>query len=373
MLYTSGKKENTSSGEIYSKGSVVISEELLKYDITLRAAAENKAPDVKPDIPVSSGDGEAADKDEIENPPEETKPSQEQNLLEETKPLQDVNTPASELPAVKEEQQKPDVSIMEIIHPTYKNSNNGKIIGVSSNMEYSVDGGNTWITCTPDTISGLGEGSVKLRFFATPAKNSSPIAIIELKSVNKEYYIPTICMTKKMGLKQKFQLKFANVKGAAIECSSSNSSIVTVNKKGLIKSKKKQGKAKVVVSIIKGNHIVQYIAIIKVRKSVKKNYSLVKFKTTEKSPAIALYKNIPVGKKWKMRFDYTKNAKLTFYSSNKDAAYVDKKGNVTGIGAGKAIIYIKVENEQVTDWYYVVVRTTDSGMKTDTSYLKVIK
>lgn len=270
-------------------------------------------------------------------------------------------------------QPKPDTSKLVIIPPKYEDSKDGKIIGVTLDMEYSVDNGKTWTKCTSNTINNLGVGTVKLRFYGTDLKKSSPVANIEIESSTSEYYIPTIYMTKKMGLNQKFQLKLINTKGAAVKYSSSNTKVVTVNKKGILTSRKKTGKAKVVITIIKGKHIVQYVARVTVDKKVKKNYSLAKFKTNYKSPTIAFYKNVGKDKSWKIKLTHINNATLTFKSSDESVAIVDKKGKVTGVSAGKAIVTITVDNQGVTDKYYAVIRVTDENVPTDVSYLKVLK
>lgn len=273
----------------------------------------------------------------------------------------------------KTEQKKPDVNKLVVIPPKYENSFDGKIIGVTTAMEYSVDGGKSWTKCKGEQITGLGTGKVSIRFYATGTKSSSPIASIELDSATMEYYIPTISMSKMMGRNKKFQLKIKNTKGAAVKVSSSNPSIVKVNKKGLITSKKKTGKAKVVVAIIKGKHIVQYVANVKVVKKVKKNYSLSKFKTSYKAPTIALYKKLTKGKKWKIKMTHTKNTKISFQSSNKSVATVSKSGVVKGKRSGNTRIMITVANGNVVDKYYVVLRVFKKGERSDLSYLKEIK
>lgn len=273
----------------------------------------------------------------------------------------------------KTEQPKPDVSKLTVIPPKYENSFDGKVIGVTPAMEYSTDGGKTWTPCKGNQITGLGTGKLSLRFAATGSKNSSPIASIEIDSATMEYYLPTISMSKQMGRNKKFQLKIMNTKGAAVRVESSNPSIVKVNKKGIISSKNKLGKAKVVVTIIKGKHIVQYVANIKVVKKVKKNYSLSKFKTNYKAPTIALYKKLTKGKKWKIGMTHTKNATISYRSSNKSVATVSGSGVVKGKRSGNTRITITVSNGGVIDQYSVVLRVFKKGEASDYSYLKEIK
>lgn len=106
-------------------------------------------------------------------------------------------------------------------------------------------------------------------------------------------------------------------------------------------------------------------------KNVKKKYSLSKFKTKYKeAPSIALYKKLEKGKKWKVKMTYIKNVKITFRSSNKKVATVSKDGIVRGKRAGNT--RITVANGGVIDQYYVVLRVTQKGVRTDMSYLKEI-
>lgn len=273
----------------------------------------------------------------------------------------------------KDEQETPDVSKLTVIPPKYENSNDGKVIGVTTQMEYSIDGGRTWLPCNGDRITGLGTGTLSIRFYETDSKTSSPVATIEIESSTMEYYIPTIRMSKRMGQKKKFQIKIKNTKGAAVKVSSSDPSIAKVNKKGIITTKKKEGKAKIVLVIMKGKHIIQYVATVTVKKRIKKNYSLKKFKTKYKDPTIALYKRLKKGNKWKVSMTHTKNAVISYRSTNQKVATVSKDGVVTGKRSGNTRICITVMNNGVIDKYFVVVRVYAKGEKSDRSFLKVIK
>lgn len=270
------------------------------------------------------------------------------------------------------EQPKPDTSTITIIPPKYENSYDGKVIGVTTDMEYSTDGGKTWIPCMSDTITGLGTGRLCIRLAAWGNKKSGVVASIDINSSTLEYYIPTIDMSKKMGFRQKFQLKIVNTKGADVKVVSTDKSVVTVNRKGIITSKKKEGKAKVVITIIKDKHIVQYVANVTVSGKVKKNYSLKKFSTNYKAPCVALYKKINAGKSWRINMTHDKNAEITYSTSNSKVATVTGAGVVKGIKSGNARITVQVNNNGTIDKYYIVVRVAKPGEKSDMSYLTVL-
>lgn len=271
-------------------------------------------------------------------------------------------------------QEAPKEEDLSIVPPTYENTKDGKIIGVTRDMEYSLDGGTTWIACNANKILNLGVGTVMLRLKGDETKQVGAIASITLDSATSEYYIPTISMSKKIGCGKKFQIMLLNTSDAIVKTESTDTKIATVNSKGLVKAKKKVGKTKIVVTILKGSHIVQYVMNLTVAKDVKKNYSLSRFNTSCKSPSIALYKLVYRGAKWKIKMTHTKGSKITYHSSNKKVAKVDNKGNVIGISNGVATIRVSVENSKVSDHYYVYVRVAGKGEKVKIpSYLKIIK
>ena len=196
----------------------------------------------------------------------------------------------------------------------------------------------------------------------TVSKNS-----IELK-------IPTIVMKKIMAPKMKFRIKLLNQKGAKVRCSSSNKKIATIDKKGLVKTKKKLGKAKLVINVTKGKKKIQYIVKLVVRTTIKKNYSLYKYKTSYKYPSVSLYKLLPKGKTYKIQLLHlNKTAKVTYKSNKPSVAKVNKKGKVTPIKNGRADVTVTIVQNGITYKYFVVVRVTQKGVESNTSYLKVIK
>ena len=189
-----------------------------------------------------------------------------------------------------------------------------------------------------------------------------------------ELKIPTIVMKKIMAPKMKFRIKLLNQKGAKIRCSSSNKKIATIDKSGLVKTKKKLGKAKLVINVTKGKKKIQYIVNLVVRTTIKKNYSLYKYKTSYKYPSVSLYKLLPKGKTYKIQLLHlNKTAKVTYKSGNPSVAKVNKKGKVTPVKNGRADITVTIVQNGITYKYFVVVRSTEKGVESNTSYLKVIR
>lgn len=63
-------------------------------------------------------------------------------------------------------QTKPDSNIFKVTAPTSVNGTDGKITGVTTDMEYSTDGGQHWTSCTGDTINGSSR-DYQIRYAAT--------------------------------------------------------------------------------------------------------------------------------------------------------------------------------------------------------------
>ena len=195
-----------------------------------------------------------------------------------------------------------------------------------------------------------------------------------IKPGSVELNIPTIVMKKVLGKKQKFKIKLLNYKGAKIRCSSSNKKIATIDKKGLVKTKKKVGKCKLVINVSKGKKKIQYIVNLHVRNGIDKNYSLYKYKTKYKDPSVSLYKLINKGGSYKIKLLHlSKEAKVTYKSNKPFIATVSKSGKVKGRKNGRADITITVKQNGITYTYFVVARVATKGKWSDTSYLKVIK
>ncbi len=232
-------------------------------------------------------------------------------------------------------------------------------------------------SATPETTlapGGMAQPSAAPEMSASPVVDPEDPTAPFLKSGSVELKIPTIVMKKVMGPKMKFKIKLLNQKGAKVRCESTNKKLATINKKGLVKTKKKTGKCKLIINVSKGEKRIQYIVNLVVRKSCKKNYSLYKYKTSYKSPSVSLYKLVPRGKSYKIKLKHlNKSAKVVYKSNNKKVATVNKKGKVKPKKNGRADVTITVTQNGIKYRYFVVVRVTEKGIESNTSYLKVIK
>lgn len=195
--------------------------------------------------------------------------------------------------------------------------------------------------------------------------------------VSNEADIPTIVMNKELGYHKKFQIMKLNTKGATVSYYSADKKYVTINKKGIIYGKKvtKPGKpVKVVFAITKGEHQVQYVTNVRVTKKVKKNYSLVKYKTKYKYPSIALYKLLYLKSKYTIKLTHMSGSTVHYKTSNKKVATVDERGVVRGKKKGTADITVVVNRKGITYEYFIRCRVCKRGKeKNDTKYLKVVK
>lgn len=71
----------------------------------------------------------------------------------------------------------PDSTIFKVTAPTSINGKNGTITGVTTDMEYSIDGGRNWKKCDGNTITGP-DGNYQIRYAATPNHDASPVVVV---------------------------------------------------------------------------------------------------------------------------------------------------------------------------------------------------
>lgn len=77
----------------------------------------------------------------------------------------------------KADQQTPDISGISVVKATEGN-NDGSISGLTTAMEYSTDGGNTWTAVTGSQLTNLEAGEYQIRYAGDDDKNPSEATVI---------------------------------------------------------------------------------------------------------------------------------------------------------------------------------------------------
>ena len=147
------------------------------------------------------------------------------------------------------------------------------------------------------------------------------------------------------------------IKSGELKYKSSNTSIATVNAKGVVTVKKK-GKCKITVTSIYDSKVKGTLSL-----TVSKGKQKAKITLKEKKASIVVGKTTTIKVK---SFKGISNKNIAFSSSDKKVATVSSKGKVTGKKAGKATITItSLINKKVKAVFKVTVKTADMA---DTDY-----
>lgn len=147
------------------------------------------------------------------------------------------------------------------------------------------------------------------------------------------------------------------IKSGELKYKSSNTSIATVNAKGVVTVKKK-GKCKITVTSIYDSKVKGTLSL-----TVSKGKQKAKITLKEKKASIVVGKTTTIKVK---SFKGISNKNIAFSSSDKKVATVSSKGKVTGKKAGKATITVtSLINKKVKAVFKVTVKTADMA---DTDY-----
>ena len=147
------------------------------------------------------------------------------------------------------------------------------------------------------------------------------------------------------------------IKPGELKYKSSNTSIATVNAKGVVTVKKK-GKCKITVTSIYDSKVKGTLSL-----TVSKGKQKAKITLKEKKASIVVGKTTTIKVK---SFKGISNKNIAFSSSDKKVATVSSKGKVTGKKAGKATITVtSLINKKVKAVFKVTVKTADMA---DTDY-----
>lgn len=206
---------------------------------------------------------------------------------------------------------------------------------------------------TKHTVSIIGKDGSKQTFTVT---------VIDYDESTVIKKVPILKMQKNMGVGSKFTINLCGINKTAVKkYKSSNKKIATINKKGVIKAKKK-GKCTITAQVIQNGSYYTVKVKVKVIKKVKL-YNLKKkalSKVSGELPEFNVYKRVFLGKKTKLKFtSVEKNAKITYKSSNKKIATVTKKGVIKGKKQGFAVVTAKIEQNGKTYVTRIFVRVDD--------------
>ena len=206
---------------------------------------------------------------------------------------------------------------------------------------------------TKHTVSIIGKDGSKQTFTVT---------VIDYDESTVIKKVPILKMQKNMGVGSKFTINLCGINKTAVKkYKSSNKKIATINKKGVIKAKKK-GKCTITAQVIQNGSYYTVKVKVKVIKKVKL-YNLKKkalSKVSGELPEFNVYKRVFLGKKTKLKFtSVEKDAKITYKSSNKKIATVTKKGVIKGKKQGFAVVTAKIKQNGKTYVTRIFVRVDD--------------
>lgn len=186
--------------------------------------------------------------------------------------------------------------------------------------------------------------------------SGSPYTYEELLQKAKVYKIPGFKVIKYMQKKTKAKLKLIKCKGATIVCTSTNKKVATVNKKGVIKAKKK-GRATLTFTAIKGKYTNRLVIEVRVKKKFRNAKELKNFKSKViKTPTVLIAKQRILKKSSRIVvYDLEKTSKVKYTPIKKGILKMTKKGKYTGKKNGKTLVRVNIKQNDKTYLLYVYV------------------
>ncbi len=178
----------------------------------------------------------------------------------------------------------------------------------------------------------------------------------QLLKMAKAYKVPGFKVIKFMQKKSKAKLKLIKCTGATIVCTSTNSKVATINKKGVI-SAKKVGRATLTFTAIKGKYTNRLVIDVRVKKKFKNAKELTKFKSKViKTPTVLVAKKRLLKKSSKIQvYDLEKSSKVKFTPINKKILTINKKGKYTGKKKGSTLVKVTINQNKKVYLLYVYV------------------
>ncbi len=139
-------------------------------------------------------------------------------------------------------------------------------------------------------------------------------------------------------------------------CTSTNKKVATVNKKGVIKAKKK-GRATLTFTAIKGKYTNRLVIEVRVKKKFDNAKELKNFKSKViKTPTVLIAKQRVLKKSSRIVvYDLKKDSKVKYTPIKKGILKMTKKGKYTGKKNGKTLVRVNIKQNGKTYLLYVYV------------------
>ena len=177
----------------------------------------------------------------------------------------------------------------------------------------------------------------------------------DTNSYSVSVQVPSLSIRKLMGKNDTFKLKLFNTtKSKWVEWSSSDTSMATVSN-GVIKTKNKTGIVKINCKVMMTNgYMYSYTVKVDIRSSIKKTSNYRNVSGRSRSFYMMLDKEIHIGTPVKINFDNLfEDAIVTYKTSDKSIAYVDKSGKIVGVKKGKCNIKVTIDQNKTKYVYYI--------------------
>ncbi|QHQ62872.1 hypothetical protein Ana3638_20540 [Anaerocolumna sedimenticola] len=224
-----------------------------------------------------------------------------------------------------------------------------------------------------DLIDVVGQSNKKenvdISFYAR--KEDKPEQVYtETMNVEKPVAIPNFTMDKLIYLGSEFNLNVANVpKNAMITYKSANSSIAKINKVGTI-TPVKPGKTKITGTLTKDGIPYQFTINVTVKDGEYRTLNLKDqaIQMSANNPVLMVYKLVNKGKTTKIDLNgYADNATVTYISSDRSIATVNKDGVIKGNKKGNTTITATLAQND-TIYIYIIKVRVDDGTEDDSMW-----
>lgn len=296
-----------------------------------------------------------------------------QKLLDEAKSNPVANMPVNSVVVVQAKNtDEVPAAVKEIANPSSTNTTtiSSDDLTAEEGWQLAKDLDSVWTNKLSLTalVGTAGNAQVaQANFYAREKKKPQKVYHYSV-NVKKPISIPKFEMNKVIYLGSSFDLKLSNVpKNAAVTYKSSNSKIATVNSKGII-TPKKAGNIAVTGKVTGIDNPYQFKINVKVLDDADKktlNLKQKKIAATSETPILITYKLLNEGQKTKLNLSGSKDAKITFISSDSSVVKVNSDGTMTGNKKGFATVTAILAQNDTLYTYIIRVRVANGSLDND--------